>query len=66
MKGDGSRRAQELGRRCSADPQVRHRLGPEDEFTADSLVEMEDQFSGFLGAALNAYDRAIYHGRVGN
>ncbi len=38
----------------------------EDEFSADSLVDMEDLFSGFLGAALNAYDRAIYHGRVGN
>lgn len=38
----------------------------EDEFTADSLVDMEDQFSGFLSAALNAYDLAIYHGRVKN
>lgn len=38
----------------------------EDDFTADSLADMEDQFSGFLGAALNAYDRAIYQGRVGN
>lgn len=38
----------------------------EDDFTAANLVEMEDRYGGFLGAALNAYDRAIYHGRVGN
>ena len=38
----------------------------EDDFTAESLVDLEDRFAGFLAAALNAYDRAIYHGRVGN
>lgn len=38
----------------------------EDDFTAASLVDLEDECGGFLGAALNAYDRAIYHGRVGN
>ena len=38
----------------------------EEEFTHENLVEMEDQLGGSLGQTLDAYDAAIFHGRLGN
>lgn len=38
----------------------------EDDFSAATLVDMEDRFAGSLSAALTAYDAAIFHGRLGN
>lgn len=38
----------------------------EDQFTNLSLVEMEDQLGGSLAKTLEAYDAAIFHGRLGN
>lgn len=38
----------------------------EDAFTAESLMALEDEFGGSLIAILNAYDLAIYQGRLGN
>lgn len=38
----------------------------EDEFNADALCTLEDEFAGALEAAMNAYDRAIFRGHVGN
>lgn len=38
----------------------------EDDFNAESLVEMEDRFGGSLGAVVNAYHEAIFRGRLGN
>lgn len=38
----------------------------EDAFTADALMALEDEFGGSLVAILNAYDLAIYQGRLGN
>lgn len=38
----------------------------EDDFNADNLQAMEDEFGGSLGAVLMAYNVAIYQGRLGN
>ena len=38
----------------------------DDPFTHQSLVEMEDQLGGSLALTLQAYDAAIFHGRLGN
>jgi hypothetical protein len=38
----------------------------EDEFSAANLIDMEDRFGGALGAVAQAYDAAIFHGRLGN
>ena len=38
----------------------------EDPFTTESLEDLEDQFGGALTAMVNAYDRAIYQGQLGN
>lgn len=38
----------------------------EDAFNAAALVEMEDQFGGSIATVLQAYDLAIFHGRLGN
>ncbi|KQP39678.1 phage tail assembly chaperone [Pseudorhodoferax sp. Leaf274] len=38
----------------------------DDAFTADALMALEDEFAGSLIAILNAYDLAIYQGRLGN
>lgn len=38
----------------------------EDEFSAESLADMEDRFGGSIGVTLQAYDAAIFHGRLGN
>lgn len=38
----------------------------EDPFTAENLENLEDQFGGALTSIVNAYDRAIYQGQLGN
>lgn len=38
----------------------------EDEFSAANLIDMEDRFGGALNAVAQAYDAAIFHGRLGN
>lgn len=38
----------------------------EDEFNAESLVAMEDEFGGSLIATVTAFDAAIFQGRQGN
>lgn len=38
----------------------------EDEFTAANLEALENEFAGSLEAAANAYNLAVFHGRVGN
>lgn len=38
----------------------------DDEFTAESLEELEDRFGGALGEIVTRYDRAIYQGQLGN
>jgi len=38
----------------------------EDEFTEANLQALEDEFGGTMVAAVQAYDRAIYQGRLGN
>lgn len=38
----------------------------EDVFNAESLQDLEDRFGGALTAIVNAYDKAIYQGQLGN
>ncbi|CAN7521390.1 phage tail assembly chaperone [Acidovorax sp. LjRoot74] len=38
----------------------------EDEFNAENLQDLEDRFGGALTAIVNAYDKAIYQGQLGN
>lgn len=38
----------------------------EDQLTHQSLFELEDQLGGSLGKTLEAYDAAIFQGRLGN
>ncbi|WP_243021757.1 phage tail assembly chaperone [Simplicispira sedimenti] len=40
--------------------------GLEDDFTADSLMALEDEFGGATRAIITAYETAIFHGRLGN
>lgn len=40
--------------------------GLEDDFTADSLMALEDEFGGATRAIIAAYETAIFHGRLGN
>lgn len=40
--------------------------GLEDDFTADSLVALEDEFGGATRAIITAYENAIFQGRLGN
>ena len=40
--------------------------GAEQGYSTQSLVDLEDDFGGSLGAILQAYDLAIYQGRLGN
>lgn len=38
----------------------------EDDFCADGLIALEDEFGGSLREILASYDKAIFHGRLGN
>lgn len=38
----------------------------EDDFNATTLAALENEFAGSLEAAMNAYDRAIFRGQLGN
>lgn len=38
----------------------------EDEFSGDTLMDLEDEFGGALREILNSYDKAIFQGRLGN
>jgi hypothetical protein len=38
----------------------------EDEFSVENLQALENEFAGSLEAAANAYNLAVFHGRVGN
>lgn len=40
--------------------------GLEDDFTADGLMALEDEFGGATRAIITAYETAIFHGRLGN
>lgn len=40
--------------------------GLEDDFSADSLMALEDEFGGATRAIIAAYETAIFHGRLGN
>lgn len=46
--------------------QFAHGWDLEDPFTPDTLQQLEDEFGGALRASLNAYDIAIFQGRLGN
>ena len=60
MVGDGMKQAAELALKCLSGWQL------EDEFNSDALVALEDQCGGSLAAALQAYDSALFAGRLGN
>ena len=38
----------------------------EDDFSEDNLSVLEDEFGGAVAAIINAYDLAIFQGRLGN
>jgi hypothetical protein len=38
----------------------------EDEFSAANITALDNEFAGSMEAILNAYDRAIFRGQVGN
>lgn len=38
----------------------------EDEFNEQNLGALEDEFAGAMETAINAYDRAVFRGQVGN
>lgn len=46
--------------------QFAHGWDLEDPFTPSTLQQLEDEFGGALRASLNAYDIAIFQGRLGN
>ncbi|QIL73284.1 hypothetical protein G7048_24810 [Diaphorobacter sp. HDW4B] len=60
LVGDGMKQAAELAVKCLNGWQL------EDEFNVDALIALEDQCGGSLAAALQAYDAALFSGRVGN